>query len=341
MKSRLKSFVKPVLVSLASQFGPHATSNKTPKLWVLMYHRILPSSDNRFQQEEPGMLVRPESFAMHLKEIKRNFDVMFLSDWVKAKQSGEPLPAKACAVTFDDGWLDNFEFALPALKAEAVPATLFAVAEKIGTDFQFWPNIVSMLLLNGAGRHLAKQPLFSHLESQLNSMAAQPSRDQIAHIIFQLKQRSDADIFNALKDINWRSLCPDEIPPALMNWEQLNSMQASGLVEIGSHTCTHRRLTSALTSAELEHEIVNSKKILQAKLNAPVELFCFPNGDYNAEALSLVETHYAAAVTTKRGINLGDSATHTTKLHELTRIGLHDEVSHTRTLLRSRLSGWV
>jgi peptidoglycan/xylan/chitin deacetylase (PgdA/CDA1 family) len=122
-----------------------------------------------------------------------------------------------------------------------------------------------------------------------------------------------------------------------MNWDQLNSMQASGLVEIGSHTCTHRRLTSALTSAELEHEIVNSKKILQAKLSAPVELFCFPNGDYNAAALALVETHYSAAVTTKRGINTSNSVA----LHELTRIGLHDEVSHTRTLLRSRLSGWV
>lgn len=302
-----------------------------------MYHRILPSTDARFQQEEPGMLVRPESFAMHLKELKRNFDVMFLSDWVKAKQNGESLPNKACAVTFDDGWLDNFEFALPALKAEAVPATLFAVAEKIGTDFQFWPNIVSILLLNGAGKNLAKHPLFNNLNAQLNSLPAQPSRDQIAHLIFQLKQHSDADIFKALQDINWRSLCPTEIPPALMNWDQLKSMQASGLVEIGSHTCTHRRLTSALTSTELEYEIVKSKKILQDKLSTPIELFCFPNGDYNPEALTLVNTHYSAAVTTKRGINTNNSVA----LHELTRIGLHDEVSHTRTLFRSRLSGWV
>lgn len=337
MKNTLKAVVKPVLVSLASQFGPHASNHKTAKLWVLMYHRILPSTDARFQQEEPGMLVRPESFAMHLKELKRNFDVMFLSDWVKAKQNGESLPNKACAVTFDDGWLDNFEFALPALKAEAVPATLFAVAEKIGTDFQFWPNIVSILLLNGAGKNLAKHPLFNNLNAQLNSLPAQPSRDQIAHLIFQLKQHSDADIFKALQDINWRSLCPTEIPPALMNWDQLKSMQASGLVEIGSHTCTHRRLTSALTSTELEYEIVKSKKILQDKLSTPIELFCFPNGDYNPEALTLVNTHYSAAVTTKRGINTNNSVA----LHELTRIGLHDEVSHTRTLFRSRLSGWV
>jgi peptidoglycan/xylan/chitin deacetylase (PgdA/CDA1 family) len=337
MKKIAKALLKPVLVSIASQFGAHARRQAQPTLWVLMYHRVLPSSDNRFQQEEPGMLVRPETFALHLQEIKRNFEVMFLSDWVKAKSKGEALPNKACAITFDDGWLDNFEFALPVLRAEKTPATLFAVADKIGTDFQFWPNIIAMLLLNGARSELAKHELFYKLNAQLKALHTPPSRDEIAHIILQLKQYSDVAIFNALYELNWRSLCPAEIPPALMNWDQLTTMQASGLVEIGSHTCSHRRLTAALTTAELEHEIVHSKTILQQKLQAPIELFCFPNGDYNAEALALVQANYRAAVTTQRGINSATAA----ELHQLTRIGLHDEVSHTKNLLRARLSGWL
>lgn len=337
MKQFAKTMIKPALITLASQLGPHARNQRHAKLWVLMYHRVLPSSDRRFQQEEPGMLVRPETFAMHLQELKRNFDVMFLSDWVKAKAKGETLPKKACAITFDDGWLDNFEFALPALQAEKTPATLFAVADKIGTDFQFWPNIIAMLLLNGASSALAQDELFYRLSAQLNKLPTQPSRDQIAAIILQLKQFSDADIFNALHRLNWRSLCPPDIPPALMNWEQLQTMQASGLVEIGSHTCSHKRLTAALPRAELEHEILASKTILQQKLQSPIELFCFPNGDYNTEALALVKANYSAAVTTQRGINSANSVAP----HQLTRIGLHDEVSHTRNLFRARLSGWL
>lgn len=336
MKNTVKSLIKPAVISLASQFGPHNRAQKDT-LWVLMYHRILPRNDNRFLQEEPGMLVTPESFAMHLKEIKRYFDVMFLSDWVKAKANGEKLPAKACAITFDDGWLDNFEYALPALKAEQVPATLFAVAEKIGTDFQFWPNIISILLLNNAGAKLAEHPVFQRFADDLRTANQQSSRDHIAHIIHQLKQLSDETIFSALTAITWQNLCPPELPPALMSWDQLKAMQDSGLVEIGSHTCSHRRLTNALSSADLHHEIVTSKQILEERLHKPIDLFCFPNGDYNSEALKLVESHYAAAVTTRRGINRSDNLS----IHELTRIGVHDEVSHNTRHFAARLSGLV
>jgi len=337
MKSLVKSFIKPALVSFAGQFGPHARASSQAKLWVLMYHRVLPKTDIRFQQEEPGMLVQADTFAMHVQELKRYFDLVSLGDWVKAYARGEALPKKACAITFDDGWLDNFEFAFPVLKTEKAPATLFAVAEKIGTDFQFWPNIISILLLNGAASAMLKHPLFQSLSAQLLALPTQPSRDQMAHIIALLKQHSDEAIFTALNDINWRNLCPPELPPALMNWEQLQAMQASGLVEIGSHTCNHIRLNHSLPQAELEHEIIASKTMLEQKLNTPVDLFCFPNGDYSAEALSLVKANYAAAVTTRRGINhVGNDG-----LHTLTRIGLHDEVSHSRRLFRARLSGWI
>lgn len=336
MKHSLKRIIKPAAISFASQFGPHNRPQQDT-LWVLMYHRILPRCDSRFLQEEPGMLVTPDSFAMHLKEIKRHFDVMFLSDWVKAKAKGEKLPAKACTITFDDGWLDNFEYALPALKAEAMPATLFAVADKIGTDFQFWPNIISILLLNNAGTKLAEHPLFERFADDLRTANKHSSRDHIAHIIHQLKQLSDETIFSTLKDIEWQSLCPPELPPALMNWEQLKIMQDSGLVEIGSHTCSHRRLTNALPTEDLRHEIVTSKQILQEKLCKPIDLFCFPNGDYNSEALELVKANYMAAVTTRRGINRPENF----NIHELTRIGVHDEVSHTSRLFRARLSGWM
>ncbi|GGY82308.1 polysaccharide deacetylase [Cellvibrio zantedeschiae] len=337
MNNLLKSALKPVLISFASYFGPHARKGNSGDLWILMYHRILPAHDARFQLEEPGMLVKPETFEMHVKEIKRNFDLISLGEWVSAKERGEKLPPKACAITFDDGWLDNFEYALPILKNEAAPATLFVVADKIGTDFQFWPNIVSILLLNGAAKAMCLHPLFEPLSAKLTAVTSSSSRDELANIILHLKKFSDEAIFSALEDISWRSLCPANLPPALMDWDQLKAMQNTGLVEIGSHTCTHRRLTNFLQPNELEHEIVTSKLKLQEKLNTPVNLFCFPNGDYNQEALSLVMQNYSAAVTTRRGINLPSN----TNLHELTRIGLHEEVSQNKEKFRARLSGWL
>lgn len=334
MKAAIKQLFKPAMVSFASSFGPHTRAGRRPRLWLLMYHRVLPQIDLRFQQEEPGMLVQPETLDMHIQEIRQQFELMSLAEWVKAAERGESLPANACAITFDDGWADNYQYAFPVLKARAAPATLFAVAEKIGTDFQFWPNIVAMLLLSGAARQMAQHETFA---PSLGAISGIPDPNEIAAVIFRLKRVSDAEIFKALVDINWQSLCDQPFPPALMSWDQLQEMQDSRLVAVGSHTCTHRRLTSALNPAELEYEIVKSKTILQQRLGSAIDLFCFPNGDFNTAALSLVAQNYKAAVTTRRGINQLD----TLKMHELTRIGLHDEVSSNRRLFRARLSGWI
>lgn len=333
MKAAIKQLIKPVVVSLASRFGPHTRSGKSPRLWLLMYHRILPEQDVRYRQEEPGMLIRPETLEMHIREIRNQFELVSLSEWISAKEAGRPLPERACAITFDDGWLDNYEYAFPVLKANSAPATLFAVAEKIGTDFQFWPNIIATMILKGALPELAEHP---QLQPHIHASLGLPSADEIAEIIRRLKAISDAEIYEALEELNWRRWC-DDLPPALMNWTQLSEMHQSGLIDIGSHTCTHRRLTNALSVAELEYEIVQSKSILEQRLQSSVNLFCFPNGDYNEVALSLVKQHYQAAVTTKRGINDAESL----HMHELTRVGLHDEVSYRRDLLRARLSGWV
>jgi len=338
MAIKLKPLLKAAATSLADQFGLHKKRHSDPKLWVLMYHRILPKEDQRFNLEEPGMIVTPDTFSMHMNEIKRHFDVISLSDWVNLKQQGQPLPLKACAVTFDDGWADNFEYALPILKATNTPATLFAVAEKIGTDFQFWPNSILALLLNGFSAELNRHPIFAQVSSQLPIIATDAiDREYAAAYIHRLKSFSDEVIFSALRDICSSDLLAGQLPNALMNWEQLNTMHASGLVVIGSHTCNHMRLSVDLNAQQMQYEIENSKKILEQKLAAPTDLFCFPNGDYNQAALHLVKSSYKAAVTTKRGINHANKCA----AHELTRIGIHEEVSSSPRLFGARLSGWL
>ena len=337
MKSQLKRVLKATVVSIANRFGAHKRTQAESKLWILMYHRILPKQDFRYNLEEPGMIVTPDTFAMHMQEIKRHFDVVSLNEWVKLKQQGLPLPAKACAVTFDDGWADNYDYAFPILKATNTPATLFAVAERIGTDFQFWPNIILALLLNDLRAELDRHQLFAKVTTLLATSHTIINREYAAAYIAQLKSYSDNDIFSALAEINSSNLLAGKLPHALMSWEQLIEMRDSGLVEIGSHTCNHKRLSASLSSDQLEHEIKDSKLLLEEKLVSPITLFCFPNGDYNRETLELVKNNYVAAVTTKRGIVSASSSLN----HELTRIGLHEEVSHSRQLLGARLSGWL
>jgi peptidoglycan/xylan/chitin deacetylase (PgdA/CDA1 family) len=113
-------------------------------------------------------------------------------------------------------------------------------------------------------------------------------------------------------------------------------MQASGLVDIGSHTCRHCRLVEGLPAATLAQEIIDSGHYLQQQLDRPVDLFCYPNGDVSADAARLVAKHYRAAVTTRRGINGAG-----TPAQMLSRIGVHEDMSNTPTRFNARLSGWL
>jgi peptidoglycan/xylan/chitin deacetylase (PgdA/CDA1 family) len=335
----MKQLLKHIATSAASHLGPHRMSLLTqdPQLWVLMYHRILPREDIRYRLEEPGMIVTPDTFAMHLRELKRHFDLMDFSEWLRLRAAGEPLPRRACTITFDDGWHDNYEYALPIIKASATPVTLFAVVEKIGTDFQFWPNIVSALLASNALSAMQQQPLLASALNQVTTTADTNNREFMAAVIKIVKQFSDADIFAALDAIRWQEHLSFDLPRGLMTWDELRTMSNSGLVTIGSHTCNHKRLNAQLSSAEIAHEIIDSKALLKKQIPAAADIFCFPNGDYNSTALDAVTHTYSAAVTTRRGIVNAAN----TPVHQLCRIGLHEHVSHTPRLLGARLSGWI
>lgn len=298
-----------------------------------MYHRILPESDRRFQTEEPGMVVTPETFAAHMEILQEFFQLVSLGDWVRNAATGTTLPAKACAVTFDDGWLDNYEYAFPILQETKTPATLFAVAEMVGTTRSFWPNRIAELLAEKPAQ-IATVEQGQWLSTLLPEPAGKLSQDDIAAVIERCKTLGDDELETRLDSLEL-ALGMTSHQSAMASWEQLREMQDSGLVEIGSHTCTHRRLLASLPPETAHREIVHSKAILEDNLGKTIELFCYPNGDCSPLALKLVGKHYSAAVTTRRGLN-----DHSTSRHQLNRIGIHEDASNSRTRFLSRLSGW-
>lgn len=317
---------------MRSNFGYHLWPTEKHKLWILMYHRVLPKNDPRFDLEEPGMIVTPSTLDMHLTELKKHFELVSLDNWVKSYEQGKPLPDKACAITFDDGWFDNYEYAMPILRAHQVPATVFAVAEKANTDFRFWPNIVLGLISMKSSKKLARHPMFEEASELARS---DYSGERAAECLLNLKKYSEDEIFRALDSINWKKAFKKS-KPELMGWKQLIELQDSGLITIGSHTNTHRRLETELSDAVLEDEIGASRTKLQDALDSRIDYFCFPNGIYNEKTLNLVRQNYRAAVTTDHGIN--DSET--LALHELKRIALHDDISNTPAKFRARIAGW-
>jgi hypothetical protein len=124
--------------------------------------------------------------------------------------------------------------------------------------------------------------------------------------------------------------------PEIMDWEQLRTMTETGLVGIGSHTRRHTRFTPGLEPAVLEDEIQESKRIIERGIGKEVASFCYPNGNMTEAASGLVRASYRAACTTRRGWH---------SVHDdpflIRRIGIHEDVSHTRSAFLSRIAGWV
>lgn len=100
---------------------------------VLMYHRVLADRDVR-PEIDPGMYVTSSTFERHLRYLTSHHQVVTLDEmheWMLGKRSFDRIP---CAITFDDGWRDNYEEAFPLLQKYGVPATIFLITEKIGVD---------------------------------------------------------------------------------------------------------------------------------------------------------------------------------------------------------------
>jgi len=338
----VKSLLKKPLQILAANYGRHTRKAKQPELLILMYHRILPLQDQRAQQEEPGMMVSPETFALHISIIRERFEIMHLSQWLELKNKGENLPERCCAITFDDGWADNYEYAFPVLQQHNIPATIFLVSNMIGKQNDFWPGRLARVLTNIAQQH---SPQWSHsslnwikqCKTDFTFSSTAPTQEQLSDIINEMKAYNDDDIHQRLDDIE-SSLQLDikDSKPLLLDWRQVNTMCDTGLIEVGSHTCNHIRLTQDGNKEQLQDEIINSKATIEQYTGKEVKTFCYPNGDYSEHALSIVKQNYHGAVTTCRGWNTIESNDHL-----LQRIGVHEDISNNKTRFLARISGWL
>lgn len=338
----MKAISKRMLQHLAVTFYKFANINAEPKLLIMMYHRILPMSDERTQREEPGMIVTPETFRLHIETLKKDFEIIQLSKWLAMKNSGAVLPARACAITFDDGWADNYEFAFPLLRELEVPATIFLVSEMIDTGQQFWPERFALIVTSIAKNHF-KQWSHPALDWIRNTSvnyafsAVPPNREELSEMIANTKALPDDEINDRLDRIEETlNLSVNNQKTSLLDWQQISEMLESGLVEAGSHTCNHIRFNESTRRSVLEHEIISSKQQIEKKTGHTVNTFCFPNGDYTPEALDLVRKNYAGGVSTETGWN----STSTDRCL-LQRVGVHEDVAKDRIAFVARISGWM
>jgi peptidoglycan/xylan/chitin deacetylase (PgdA/CDA1 family) len=265
------------------------------RLLVLGWHNIEPTWAFPGLSAEAGR----RGFERQARFLRRWTNVVPLRSALADLAEGRPLPPRAVALTFDDGYLDNATFAAPLLSAAGLPATFFLVPEFLaGTSDAWWENLGWTL------EQATEQSLrWDGERYDLGTAAAKrTAMDALAESLKQVDARTRAD---AVAEIRRQLVPGSDGPPRLfMNWDEADTLPRLGH-DIGSHTCGHPIL-SRETPAVQTRELVRSREVLQARFGRPVDVLAFPNGrrqDYSDETLDLVRSAgYQFAVTTRSAL---------------------------------------
>ncbi|RKY33040.1 MAG: hypothetical protein DRP74_01215 [Candidatus Omnitrophota bacterium] len=110
---------------------------------ILMYHSVRPDAE-----KENRLAVSAESFKRQMQFLKKfNYNVLPLDELAKLIREKKTIPMRTVAITFDDGYKDNYKFAFPVLKEYQIPATVFLIVNEIGrsqNDRLSWQEIREM-----------------------------------------------------------------------------------------------------------------------------------------------------------------------------------------------------
>ncbi len=315
---------------------------------ILTYHRVLEKWDRTLDYSQPGMVVTAETFERQLQFLKQNFEIVPLSYFLNPTHNTQP-PKPLCAITFDDGWRDNYEIAFPILRKYGIPATIFLTTDFIGTDRAFWHTELMYLLMHGDFSRLKltqyvldpyPTPVRRGL-MRLANMEQAPGADDIDVLIEAVKATCDEPANDQLIRAvgNALGLCRPLFadPRFFLEWDQAREMHAAG-IEIGSHGCTHRILTR-IKLQDAADELVRSKAEIERHTGQEVQHVAFPDGATNRDLMALVgKTGYRTACLCRTVPNDGRFGT-----LALQRVGMHEGVSRggNRSFMESDLALWL
>lgn len=265
------------------------------RLSILIFHRVHATADSIFPSEPDA-----RSFDRLMRFIATSFNVIRLGDAAAGLASGK-LPSRSLAITFDDGYADNAEVALPILRRYGLVATFF-----VSTGFldggRMWNDSVIECLRNTRKPYLDLDE-FGLGRAILND--AEARRHTIEALLSRIKYLTLAERQEAIARL--QRLCALSTLPTglMMRTEQVRELHAAGM-ECGGHTVNHPILQS-LSLNDARNEIEQGKRHLESIVDAPIDVFAYPNGkpdqDYSAEHARLVdELGFRCAVTTAKGV---------------------------------------
>jgi peptidoglycan/xylan/chitin deacetylase (PgdA/CDA1 family) len=245
-------------------------------LTVITYHRIASDPDN--QPFDPGVIdASPEEFEEQIATLGRYFTLVGIEELL-AYLDGGPFPDNPAMITFDDGYRDCHDVALPILQRHAAKAVFFISTSYVSERRVFWWDRIGYVI-----RHARRDRVELSYPDRI-SLALQTAPEIARRRLLRLvKSHYALDLDRFLDELCHAAgvAWSPEIERALadqliMDWDQIRALRRAGM-EIHSHTRTHRILQT-ITPAELESELRGARTDLEEQLGERISGVSYPVG---------------------------------------------------------------
>ena len=295
--TRWRTHVKSALaatISRTHELGlAEALARDPGRPLILGYHRVVEDFAATARNEMPSMLTSVAMFERHLDLVGQHFRFATLDEIGGHLASGEPFSEPVAAVTFDDGYRDNYEHAFPVLTRKGIPAAVFVVTDLVGQScWQIHDKLFHLMRRAFAAWDDPRRELSALLHTLdlpaghlLRSRSATSSpMTSVSALLPELSVMNVRRVMTALETTTGNGFHNVALS---LTWPMIEEMHRAGII-IGSHTRHHVSLPAESRETVVE-ELEGSKRAIEAHVGTPVVHFAYPGGQFTPRDVEALE----------------------------------------------------
>jgi peptidoglycan/xylan/chitin deacetylase (PgdA/CDA1 family) len=317
-----------ILAYKSGVLGAYHRRRHADTLTVLMFHRVLPAAEMARLGADPLYTVTPEFLADCIVFLRKHYAIVSLDDVVLSRKRVMALPSPALLITFDDGWHDNMEFALPVLRG--TPWTIFAALDAISEPQCWWQEV--LLWAIRTNRCTAKEILSA-------AGKALPEDCDIVHALLTHMEALSAGERDSVLARYRAMLCGEIYNRRMMlSAEDLHTLTKAG-VSIGAHGDSHLPVTML---ADSKMDLSRSRDRLTRYLGTTPTAMSFPHGLHDHDSVDQArELGFPLLFTSEPHINGCKNGWVESDLLGRIPIDMHDVSDGAGALSRHKLATWL
>lgn len=272
-------------------------------LTILLYHGVT-KHENFGIENHSAKHIDANDFVFQMKYIKKNLNILSMDEVAEIYNDNREIPKNSVAITFDDGFENNYTEAAPVLDDLNIPATFYITSGIVNTNIMFWvdqiEDIINYSKIKEISLKLNKDHTFPIIFKKDKLFALSSIKTYC-----KLASREEKDrVLSDLIDIaSYKPNAKNSPNYNKITWCQLKNMNSNNLFTIGGHSLYHDILSS-MDSGMMRMDIKLSIKLLEYNLKNKIEHYSYPEGQmehFNEEVVSCLKNN---------GIKISPSAIH-------------------------------